>query len=120
MRHINLVKDNSVEEKVLEQNMQFVAIIDRIKYLLDSPEKLSVILHSYDWQGASDRLDPTKVTIKCINIEIRRSVVKILIDFLNERKTEVKMNKKNILIIRPNWGRATGESYWSSPVHNWK
>ena len=54
----------------------------------------SVILKSYDWQGAFDRLDPTKVTIKCINIGIRSSVVKILIDFLNERKMEVKMNQK--------------------------
>ena len=67
-------------------------MIDRIRKLQDNPEKLSVILNSYDWSAAFDRLDPTKVTVKCIKLKIRSSIVKILIDFLNERKMQVKMN----------------------------
>ena len=41
-----------------------VAMIDRIKQAQDDPEKLAIILNSYDWKGAFDRLDPTMVTIK--------------------------------------------------------
>ena len=33
------------------------------------------------------------VAVKCINLGIRSSLVKILIDFMNERKMQVKMNK---------------------------
>ena len=60
--------------------------------LLDNPEKLAVILSSYDWSGAFDRIDPTKFAVKMINLGIRSSIAKIIIDFLNERKMEVKMN----------------------------
>ena len=69
-----------------------VTLIDRIRQLQDDPEKLAVILNSYDWSAAFDRLDPTKVTLKCIKLKIRSSIVKILIDFLNGRKMQVKMN----------------------------
>ena len=71
-----------------------ITMIDRIKQLQDDPEKYAVFLNSYDWKGAFDRLDPTKVTLKCIKLGIRSSIVKILIDFLNERKMHVKMNQK--------------------------
>jgi hypothetical protein len=70
-----------------------VTMIDRIKQLQDDPEKFTVILNSYDWSGAFDRLDPTKVTLKCISLGIRSSIVKILIDYINERKMQVKMNQ---------------------------
>ena len=59
----------------------------------DDPEHLSVIMSSYDWSAAFDKLDPTKVAIKCIKIGIRSSITKILIDFMNERKMQVKMNQ---------------------------
>ena len=71
-----------------------VAMIDRIKQVQDDPEKLAIILNSYDWKGAFDRLDPTLVTIKCIKLGIRSSIVRILIDFMSERKMQVKMNNK--------------------------
>ena len=70
-----------------------VKMIDRIKKLLDNPEMIAVILKSYDWKGAFDRLDPTLVTIKCIKLGIRSSIIKILIDFLSDRKMQVKMNQ---------------------------
>ena len=69
-----------------------VELIDRIRKAQDDPEKLAVIMNSYDWKGAFDRLDPTKVTVKCIKLGIRSSIVRILIDFMNERKMQVKMN----------------------------
>ena len=69
-----------------------VSMIDRIRKVLDNPESVSAVLNSYDWSGAFDRLDPTKVAIKCVKIGIRSSVVSVLIDFMNERVMEVKMN----------------------------
>ena len=68
-----------------------VSLIDRIKMLLDDPENV-VVLSSYDWSGAFDRLDPTKIALKMINLGIRSSVVKVIIDFLRDRVMEVKMN----------------------------
>ena len=69
-----------------------VSMLDRIMKLLDDPEKMAVILSSYDWSGAFDRIDPTKFAVKMINLGIRSSIAKVIIDFLNERKMEVKMN----------------------------
>ena len=62
-----------------------VSMIDRIRKVLDNPGSVSAVLNSYDWSGAFDRLDPTKVAIKCVKIGIRSSVVSVLIDFMNER-----------------------------------
>ena len=53
----------------------------------------ALFLSSYDWKGAFDRLDPTEVAVKMIKLGLRSSIVKIIIDFFNERKMEVKMNK---------------------------
>ena len=69
-----------------------VSMIDTIRKYQDDPEHLSVVMNSYDWKSAFDKLDPTEVAIKCIKIGIRSSITKILIDFMNERKMEVKMN----------------------------
>ena len=41
-----------------------VTMVDRIKHLLEDPENFAVVLSSYDWKGAFDRLDPTKVALK--------------------------------------------------------
>ena len=76
-----------------------VTLLDRIKKSLDDPEKLAVILNSYDWSAAFDRLDPTSIALKLIKLGVRSSVVKVLIDFLNERKMEVKMNGKVSTIL---------------------
>ena len=70
-----------------------VTMIDQIRKYQDDPEKLAVILNSYDWSSAFDKLDPTIVAVKCINLGIRSSLVNILIDFMNERKMQIKMNK---------------------------
>ena len=51
-----------------------------------------MILSSYDWKGAFDRMDPTKVTLKMIKMGIRSSIVKVVIDFLRGRKMELRMN----------------------------
>ena len=75
-----------------------VTLLDRVKKLLDDPEKVIVILSSYDWKGAFDRLDPTEVAKKMIKLGLRSSIVKVIIDFLNERKMEVKMNKRTSTI----------------------
>ena len=69
-----------------------VSMVDTIRKYQDDPEHLSVIMNSYDWKSAFDKLDPTEVAIKCVKIGIRSSITKILIDFMNERKMEVKMN----------------------------
>ena len=60
--------------------------------ILDDPERFAVILSSYDWSGAFDRIDPTKFAVKMIRLGIRSSIVRVIIDFLNDRKMEVKMN----------------------------
>ena len=70
-----------------------VTLLNRIKKLLDDPENLTVVLSSYDWKGAFDRIDPTTVAVKLIELGLRSSIVKIIIDFLNEQKMEVKINK---------------------------
>ena len=69
-----------------------IAFIDRIKQALDDPEKVAIILKAYDWSGVFDQLDPTKVAFKAIKLGITSSIVKILTDFLNQRKIQVQMN----------------------------
>ena len=69
-----------------------VKLIDRIKKLLDDPNTPVVILSSYDWKGAFERIDPTEVALKMIKLGIRSSIVKVVIDFLRDRKMELKMN----------------------------
>jgi hypothetical protein len=76
-----------------------VTMIDRIKMLLEDPKVYAVVLSSYDWKGAFDRLDPTKVAVKLINMGIRSSIVRILIDFLKDRKMQLKMNQKQSAVL---------------------
>ena len=90
----NLNKTQFGGKKVVGTEHLIVAMIDRIKQVQDDPEKLAIILNSYDWKGAFDRLDPTLVTIKGIKLGIRSSIVRILIYFMSERKMQVKMNNK--------------------------
>ena len=73
-----------------------ISLIDQIRKYHDDPQKLAVVLNSYDWSAAFDKLDPTKVAVKFINIGIRSSLVKVLIDFMSGRKMEVKMNQHMI------------------------
>ena len=54
-----------------------VELLDRIRKAQDDSENLAVIKNSYVWKGAFDQLDPTKVTVKCIKLGIRSSIVRI-------------------------------------------
>ena len=76
-----------------------VTLIDRIRKLQDDPEKYAVVLNSYDWKGAFDRLDPTEVTLKLIKLGVRSSVISVIIDFLRDRKMQVKMNGHTSTIL---------------------
>ena len=76
-----------------------VTMIDRIKQLQDNPDTPTVILSSYDWMGAFDRIDPTEVITKCILLGVRSSIFKILIDFLNKHKMQVKINNLKSQIL---------------------
>ena len=97
-----------------------VAMIDRSRKLLDDPEIVIVVLNSYDWSNAFDRLDPTIVAFKCISMGIRSSIVKILIDFLTERKMQVKMNKCTSSSFDLIGGVATRVSYRPVALYNRK
>ena len=88
----NLSKRQYGGKKGVGTEHLIVTLIDKIKNILDNPESDAVILNSYDWSGAFDRVDPTEVAIKLVKVGIRSSIVKVLIDFLNERKMIVKMN----------------------------
>ena len=52
-----------------------ISLIDQLRKYQDDPQKLAVGLNSYDWSAAFDKLDPTKVAVKCIDIGIRSSIV---------------------------------------------
>jgi hypothetical protein len=71
-----------------------VTLVDKIRQLQDDPENTAVVLSSYDWKGAFDRMDPTDVITKVIHCGVRSSIVKVIIDYLNDRKMTVKMNGK--------------------------
>ena len=90
----NLSKRQYGGKKGVGTEHLIVTLVDKIKNILDNPESDAVILNSYDWSGAFDRVDPTEVAIKLVKVGIRSSLVKVLIDFLNERKMIVKMNGK--------------------------
>ena len=47
-----------------------VNMIDRIKKLEDDPDQIAIILSSYYWSAAFDKLDPTEVTLKYIQFGI--------------------------------------------------
>jgi hypothetical protein len=76
-----------------------VTLVDRIRLLQDDPENTAVVLSSYDWKGAFDRLDPTNVISKVILVGVRASIVNVIIDYLNQRKMKVKMNGKESTIL---------------------
>ena len=76
-----------------------VTMMDRIQHLLEDPETFAVLLSSYDWKGAFNRLDPTMVATKLIKMGIRSSIVKVLIDFLIDRKMKLKMNQETSSVL---------------------
>ena len=70
-----------------------VALVDRVKYLLDKFEGSAVIASGIDWSSAFDRVDPTQATLNLIKLGIRSSLIPILIDFITDRKMSVKFNQ---------------------------
>ena len=73
--HTNSVKDNMVGKKGVGTEHLIISLIDQLGKYQDDPQKLAVGLNSYDWSAAFDKLDPTKVAVKCIDIGIRSSIV---------------------------------------------
>ena len=72
-----------------------VCMVDRILKLLDTREGRALVISSQnDWANAFDRQDPTKKVQKFIWMEIRPSLIPVLIDFLSGRSMEIKYNGK--------------------------
>ena len=72
-----------------------VCMVDRILKLLDTSEgRKAVISSQYDWANAFDRQDPTKTIQKLISMNIRSSLIPILIDFLSGRSMQIKFNSE--------------------------
>ena len=90
----NLNKTQYGGKKGVGTEHLLVKMVDRIKQLLDDPEVSVVMLNSYDWKSAFDKLDPTIVAAKCYKIGIRSSIINVLIDFMRNQKMQVKMNQK--------------------------
>ena len=91
-------------------------MIDRIRQLQDDPECDAVILNSYDWKGAFDRLDFTEVAVECINLGNRGSIVKVVIYFMNEWKMQVKLNQHTSHDLT--WGEGAQESFLGQLLYN--
>ena len=70
-----------------------VALMDRVKYLLDKYPSSAIIATGIDWSSAFDRVDPTLATLNLIKLGIRSSLIPILIDFITNRKMTVKFNQ---------------------------
>ena len=74
-----------------------VCMVDRILKLLDTPEgRVAVISSQYDWCNAYDRQDPTKTIQKFIKMNIRPSLIPVLIDFLSNRSMKIKFNQEQV------------------------
>ena len=57
--------------------------------MLEDPVTFAVILSSYDRKDSFDCLDPTVIAVKIIKVWIIISIVKVLIDLLNQRKMQL-------------------------------
>ena len=74
-----------------------VCMVDRILKLLDTTEGRAAVINSqYDWSNAFDRQDPTKTIQKFIKVNIRPSLIPILIDFLSNRSMKIKFNQEQV------------------------
>ena len=58
-----------------------MTLIDRISKLLEDLKIAVVILSSYDWKGAFERIDPTLVAVKIIKLGIQSCIFKVVMDF---------------------------------------
>ena len=72
-------------------------MVDRILKLLETTEgRAAVISSQYDWENAYDRQDPTTTIQKFIKMNIRPSLIPILIDFLSNRSMKIKFSQEQV------------------------
>jgi hypothetical protein len=70
-----------------------VCLMDRILKLLDRyPDRSAVIMTCLDWSAAFDRQDPTLAIMKFIKLEVRPSLIPLLVSYLTDRRMQVKFN----------------------------
>ena len=70
-----------------------VCLVDRILKMLDSTtDSAAVIAAMVDWKNAFDRQDPTIAIQKFIDIGVRRSLIPLLVSYLQDRKMRVRFN----------------------------
>ena len=70
-----------------------VCMVDRILKLLDTQEgKAAVLSSQYDWSNAFERQDPSLTLQKLLRMNIRSSLIPILIDFWSGRCMQIKLN----------------------------
>ena len=83
------------DEKGIGTEHILVYFLDRILKMLDSPKgKSAVIAASCDWSEAFDRQDPFITTVKFIKLNLRPSLVTVLISYMSNRKMIVKWRGK--------------------------
>ena len=71
-----------------------VALMDRIQSLLDNNNTRSaVLMASADWAQAFARGDPTMTTKKIISLNLRPSIVPLIISYISGRKMTVRYNQ---------------------------
>ena len=69
-----------------------IMMMDRVQSLLDKPGMSTVVATAIDWMGAFDRLDPTITIIKLINLGVRRSLIPIIMEYMEDRRMTVRYN----------------------------
>ena len=69
-----------------------IMMMDRVLQLLDKPGMSTVVATAIDWMGAFDRLDPTITVLKLINLGVRRSLIPIIMEYMEDRKMTVRYN----------------------------
>jgi hypothetical protein len=78
-----------------------VALVDRVLSLLDQhPDKSAVILSGVDWASAFARGDPTTTITRFIRLELRPSLVPLLVDYFSNRVMTVKFNSAESSVIK--------------------
>ena len=76
-------------------------------YVLSRPRMRAVIAASVDVASACSQTDPTITITKFINMEVRSSLVNILIESLEDRQMSVSLNQEKSGPYT-DWGRSPG------------
>ena len=70
-----------------------ITFVDRVLRLLESTKgKSAVLAAAADWVSAFDKIDPTSLSLKLIQVGIRPAIIPILISYISNRKIKVKFN----------------------------